>query len=288
MKEIKSDLNKHTFTACVASAKNTAVFVRATEEEAEEVRTNKHIDIVLKNIFSGTSEIKTIQVDELELDLDDTGLGVPNLFGLYIPLTGDKGCFTQEDIINLLPKGWKPDDPCITTHALDEDEWTLDDYIINLRTEEIIFFMGPDYVTKIHKTSNVNYPKVSGEAQLICSMFLTHLETDFIYSLYKGPLPSGIDWYEELGKEDVVDTTNFFSEKRSTIEDPHGTILRCFENALLETEDSVIPDPDSAIDIMDAIPGLYEYYCKSKEMAGNKASDYSIIFNTYKGERRSV
>lgn len=256
MEEIIDNSNRHTLTAYVASTKNTEVLVRVTKEEAEKIVNHSHFDLILKNVFSGASEMRTIPV-EYEL-ADFIELIDSDPFYLHISLLD--GTIKSRDILGFFPEGWRYDDPCITTFGQYE-EMTTDDYIVNLRTEEIIFFMKPDNVTKIYKTSEEDYPKVSGEAQLIFSMFIHFAPTDLLMYLYKAPVPANIDWYEEFRKEDVGDTTSFFSEKSSTIEEQHRD---CFPCAYTETEDpdAIHPCFCYAIDLMSITPGLYEYFRK--------------------------
>lgn len=211
MKEIISGLNTHTFTAYTVGTKSNSVIVRATEEVVKEVVKNRHLDIVLKDIFSGKSKVRTLPTDEYAIDLEDIEPFKDYPFGLFIPLKG--GYIIPIEIVEVHPLGWRPNDPCISSYIPGKGV-TVHDFIMNLRTREIIFLKSSsDSVTEIPNTS---CPTVAGEAQPIFSMFITRLDACELMMLSKAQIPVGIAWYEKLGEKHDEDSTHFFSEGSST------------------------------------------------------------------------
>lgn len=228
MEGIGRVVNRHTFTAWVTDPAYPAylsVLVRATRENVEEAVTNEHLDIIFKDIFTGEFEVETLQMDEYALDLKGIESFGPKPFGLFIP----PGCgdIIPVEMVNVLPEGWKYDDPCITTY-IPTKALSPNDFIMNLRTEEIIFFgYGCSEVTEI---KTLVCPSVSGEAQLIFSMFITHSYIYELMMLCKAPAPRDIRWYADLWERWVryFPEASSIAENKSAFKKAFHSNMMCF------------------------------------------------------------
>lgn len=217
MEEVKRAVNKHTFTACRPSSEFDSFIVHATRGELKEAIKNMHLDLIIKNAFSGEFSTEslftfgfpnTIDVKP-ELDVCDIEPFKSNPFGLYVSLS-DKSIIPIE-VVDALPEGWRYDDPCITTYVPNR-EISLNDFIVNLRTEEIVFLKKGVNSPVSTMIPSPNCPEVSGEAQLIFSMFVNRLNTYGLMNLCRAYFPLGITWYGKLVEDYAQHTKSHWDD----------------------------------------------------------------------------